>query len=317
MRKPYQTCGRLLALALLISGLGAASAAPSQNNSEVVEKQLAALRAEIIVCYSEHKLEEAAKIFRQMISLMENAKFDNSTIAGTYQSYADLLRTLKNHIEADAAQVKSDEYSKRAGNPIPYSVKGFRLGMSLDSFRSLPPLAEKNESSRLICSCDKKQSHLQMTEVEHVAKIIRCNYFMGDSFGSPSLSIADEKWEPQSFGFIEDHGTYKLYLMQFDVQLIASDFLHLEAAFTKRFGTPVSSKVGQICLDDGTMIPSKTVAYKNGVSGAMLKEHGSYSGIHTTALFALTSLFAESEKRRSAAKQLEREHASTRGALDF
>ena len=164
--------------------------------------------------------------------------------------------------------------SRPLDESIAYSLKEWKLGMSLDEFTRMPvPMGADAKSVKAVCSCDANQSLEVATEDEKRAKTIVCGFWTkpGDVVAAAPyrLTVAGIQCSPD-FRFVEDGGVYKL--MEISITFYSSNFKDMENALTAKYGNAVAVRKEKITTESGNNFDSHYLIWDNGVSRIRLAD---------------------------------------------
>jgi len=176
----------------------------------------------------------------------------------------------------------------------PYSLRTFRLGMTLDEFRSTPhPDPGRYGDVRLFCTGDRqldlleksivvRQDALELrgSETEQKAGIRKCRYFwLADIVGSkewmPGGLVVANIGVGATFYFLQDRSdplTYRLFKIH-----MTSNTQHFEqflAAYKERFGSPQLLRNESVQNKLGAVFDSVVAIWKNEDSTIVLQQRG-------------------------------------------
>lgn len=157
---------------------------------------------------------------------------------------------------------------------IAYSLKEWKLGMSLDDFTRLPlPVGADAKLVKAVCSCDANQTLEVATEDERRAKTIVCAFWSkpSDLVGAAAyrMTVAGVECSPD-FRFIEDGGVYKL--MEISITFYSSNYKKMQDALTAKYGNPIAARKEKITTGEGNLFESHYLIWDNGVSRIRLTD---------------------------------------------
>jgi hypothetical protein len=155
-----------------------------------------------------------------------------------------------------------------------YSLKEFKLGMSLDDFtKAGPPAGADRATIKGVCSCDAGQTLESVTPEDAKAKTIVCGFWSkaGDQIAAQPyrMTVAGVQSSPD-FRFIEDGGIYRL--MEISISFYSSNFKDMDNALTAKYGNPAAVRKEKITTESGNIYPSTNLIWDNGVSRIRLSD---------------------------------------------
>jgi hypothetical protein len=179
------------------------------------------------------------------------------------------------HRLPSALHYQQDEASQRPPDEsIAYSLKEWKLGMSLDEFTRMPlPAGADPKSVKAVCSCEANQSLEVATEDEKRAKTIVCGIWAKPAdvvAATPyRMTVAGIECSPD-FRFLEDGGIYKL--MEISITFYSSNFKKMQDALTAKYGQPVAVRKEKITTGSGNNFEAHYLIWDNGVSRIRLSD---------------------------------------------
>jgi hypothetical protein len=225
------------------------------------------LRLEIQRLYAQHDYANAEPVYRRYVAAIERVAPTDTRLAMALQNYGELLRKLHKDTEAAAAEARASAIlSSGEGAVLPYALKDWRLGMTLDDFTKLAPPGDPAKIKN-VCSCDAGQEVEVLNDEDKSAKIIQCGYWqkgLKDVVGDPfKISVAHIDCSPD-FRFVEDGGAYRLF--EINVPFFSSDYQAMKRALIEKYGDPKLTKVTKVKTEMGNIFPLTDLIWDNGVS---------------------------------------------------
>jgi hypothetical protein len=155
-----------------------------------------------------------------------------------------------------------------------YSLKEFKLGMSLDDFTKLgPPVGADRVLVKGVCSCDANQTLEVASPEDAKAKTVVCGFWSkaGDVVAAEPyrMTVASIQTSPD-FRFIEDGGIYRL--MEISISFYSSNFKDMENALTAKYGNPAAVRKAKITTESGNIYSATNLIWDNGVSRIRLSD---------------------------------------------
>jgi hypothetical protein len=149
-----------------------------------------------------------------------------------------------------------------------FSLKEFKLGMSLDDFSKMAgPIGAEPGKVKAVCSCEANQNVENLNAEDQAAKIIQCGFWnkVGDKLeGGPyRMTVAGIQCSPD-FRFIEDNGVYRLF--EISIAFYSSNFKDMQAALTQKYGPPASEKSLKMTTEMGNIHKATNLIWDNGIS---------------------------------------------------
>lgn len=155
-------------------------------------------------------------------------------------------------------------------DPEPFSLKEYKLGMSLDEFTHAPPPVSTDGSKvKCVCSCEPGQTIETVNEEDKKAKVVACGFWTTPAAGGTltagpyRMTVASVPCSPD-FRFIEDNGVYRLF--EIGISFYSSNYEDMRKALVQKYGKPTGQTVQKIKLDDGNIYPATYLNWDNGVS---------------------------------------------------
>jgi hypothetical protein len=243
---------------------------PKKRSLEEEGKAIEDMRLLIKKYYAESNYQAAEPIYGRYVVMLEKVGATDAQQSEALQNYADLLRKLHKDSEAMAIEERAHAILARSESKgIPFALKQFRLGMSLDDFSNLPaPAVETGTSIKPICSCDKDQTVEVINSAEdRAAKMIQCGYWTSTSKDGPwtpyVMTVAGIRCTPD-FKFIEDKGAYKLF--EISISFYSSNYDDMQKALLSKYGEPTGNHSEKVKTPMGNIFKQQQLSWDNGVS---------------------------------------------------
>lgn len=178
-----------------------------------------------------------------------------------------------------AAFIYSQYAVSGAMAPEPYSLRGFRLSISLAEFRATRlPDQETWPGARSLCSIDPEDNipalsadgSILASDAEARAGIVRCGFFYpsGTVLAPAGLVVANTKADV-SFVFVPDSaGTLRLASIK--AMTASSNYNSIKSALVQKYGRPRSVVRGYAQNAAGANFDDETARWSNGVSDIRL-----------------------------------------------
>jgi hypothetical protein len=158
---------------------------------------------------------------------------------------------------------------------LAYSLKEFKLGMSLDDFTkgTMAVAAQNPAAPKAVCSCEAGQTLEVVSEEDQKAKVIVCGFWSksGDVISAQPhrMTVGGIQCSPD-FRFIEDGGIYRLF--EISISIYASNFKDMREALTSKYGPPAATRVEKVTTESGNIYKATNLIWDNGVSRIRLSD---------------------------------------------
>ena len=283
---------------------------PSPQDVQQIEK----FRSAIENCFKQKDYVAAEPIYTQYVALLEKVAPNHESLATALQNYSELLRKLHKEEQAVTAEKQAHAIlTHLEGHGMPYGLKEYRLGMSLDDFTKLTPAGLEPTKVKAVCSCDAGQTVEVITDTEKTAKVIQCGLWQKgpaatDTVSDPQpITVAGIKCTPD-FKFIEDDGIFRLY--EISVSFFSSNFADMKSALVAKYGEPTSQKVEKVRTEMGNIFPLTNLIWDNGISKIRLSNADGNNVGRAKLRYLHRVLFLAYSKRVNESRQVPVQHAS-------
>jgi tetratricopeptide (TPR) repeat protein len=224
-------------------------------------------RAAIERLYAKGDYVAAEPIYNNYVQLMEKVAPDDARLAYALLNYGDLLERLHKYNESSIVVGRAQEILARHDlQAMPYALKQWKLGMTLDEFAKLPP-PDAAGKVKSICSCDAGQTLEQTSAEDKATEVVQCGYWaVSDKAGMTvpyKMTVAGIECRPD-FKFIRDDKAYRLF--EISLSFFGSNFENMKQALVSRYDKPQEETVENMKTEMGNIFPLSNLIWDNGVS---------------------------------------------------
>ncbi|HEY9793453.1 MAG TPA: tetratricopeptide repeat protein [Candidatus Obscuribacterales bacterium] len=263
------------------------------------------LRANIERLYAQNNYEMAEPLYRQYVTLVEKVAPDDNRVAYALQNYADLLQRLGRYGDAQGAESRAQGIlDKNNVHVEPFSLKQYKLGMTLDEFRKLEPPGVTGKV-KTTCSCDQGQNAEPASDSDVEARVVNCGLWTIESKTGPGkpykMTVANIECRP-IFKFIDDNGVYRLF--EISLTFFGSNYAEMQQALIGKYNRPNEQYVEKMRTEMGNLFPMTNLIWDNGVSKIRLSNADGTNTSVSKLRFIHRQLFLAYAKRISEQKDL-------------